>query len=510
MSLVQVLLAAEAAVAKRAVRRTAFLHRTVCDKPLVVCVYNLSGEAAAPIGFCFGTEPDKPTVVVSAEPRNRDSRFSAINRFCEGLVEYLDPFLDVEYKFSKSGKRYVEAVAAPQLVTPNRATRDYLGARLGRSLRYLGLGKTHPVPEDTQWAGAHLSWLAEHTRMPGQSIFTAATELLSRHFATGQSSLEDENLASLLAWIENDPADGLARIRAAEDSAYGPVPAQQWEEKLEPLVKAWTTHSRAGDSAKVAKVEAKVEKMVREALIPAYKATHRALDVARGFPPAPRVAARWEQTDLRQWSWHAARSEKDVPRFAKRHNALRAARMLEVWSGALDRLEYEEAMDDPLVMAEHDANGRCIMGTVAKVDLDNKEIKPGNVRRSSVPLMTLRLVAPTMLLPGEKATFVGNDKVTVEVREVGKNEVVLAAVSGHKSGTLLPSKGTGAVFVAMSLFGGRPPDSPDEVPWTHKPSESELETAATEDGSPDLPGDVLAALPSGVGRPPDGVSGVVT
>lgn len=537
MSLLPILLAAEAAVHQQAVRRTAYRHRAIRDEPFVVVVYNLAGEAAAPLAFLYGTDPDAGKLVVAPEPRNREVRFACINAFCADLVDYIHPFLETrEQLVGNLGHQYPLEVAldAPQIVVPNRATRDYLGTRLGRSLRYLGLGKTHPVPEATQWAGAHLSWLAEHARMPGQSVFLAATELLGRHFVTGQSSLEDENLATLLAWIRNEQGSGLGAIRRAEDQriAFGPVPDPGLDQRLESHVQAFGRAVRAGDEKTQAEHRRAVEDLVREPLAVAYRATHEALDLMRPIPEAASVDKRWE-ADVGEWGAHARRCSRQIPRFSRRHEALRAARMLELWSRAQEDLEIEEAFDDPLVMAEFDAEGRCVSGSVLEVDDENYEIKPGNKRRSQVPLVRLLASTAPELLEGDETRWTRDRRLGGAIRRITQTrrgwEVEIAILDGHNRGERLPAERETTAFVALSTFGGRSPDGPDEVPWTHRlrrdeplggddlsgteeaagVGDAEVVLADTEDEiGPDLAPEEVVAPPGVVGRP-DEIPGVL-
>lgn len=503
MSLLDVLMAAEAAADGRAVRKTAYRHVHLEPDPLVIVAFNLSGEAAAPLGIMWGTSPKarKAHLAVAAEPRNRESRFGAINAFAKDLGEFLAPCLELETIETKAGGYRQVAERTPQIVVPNRATRSFLGARLGRSLRYLGLGDTHEVPDETQWAGAHLSWLGEHAQLPGQSVFVSATEALARHFATGQSGLEDESLAALLAWIDGVDGDLLPALEDAEQRAYGPVPNPKWEAKLEPFVKAYSVALREEDDAAAGKAFGHVEKRVREALAEAYEATHRGIDVLRSIAPAASVRNRWA-ADHRDWSSHAWRCSKGIPRFARRHDALRAAATLQRWTSAADALAVDEAFDDPLVMAHFDADGRCVTGTISDLDLDNKEVKPGNVKRTVVPLVELTLTAPTRLLKDEVVRWVGDRKVEGYVRSVDGDRYTIAVTGGMKSlGEAGFESLDSASFVGLDVWGGLDPLGPDEVPWTHREppaadgDEVDADTSAIDDGSPDLPVAELADLP---------------
>jgi hypothetical protein len=120
----------------------------------------------------------------------------------------------------------------------------------------------------------------------------------------------------------------------------------------------------------------------------------------RRIPEAASVEKRWE-TDLREWGAHARRCSRGIPRFSRRHDALRAARLLEVWSRAAEDLKIDEAFDDPLVMAEFDAEGSCVSGRVSNLDIDNREVKPGNKKATLAPILTVQTAVEPQLLEGE-------------------------------------------------------------------------------------------------------------
>src|SRR5213075_1020530 len=96
------------------------------------------------------------------------------------------------------------------------------------------------VPELGRW----LTFLGERAEHPGSCLLLAATDVLGAHWATGQSAVEDQNLAALLGWI--DPPAGLtgaAAAAAAEDPVAwppaGPATDPTFDnEVLAPLIRA--------------------------------------------------------------------------------------------------------------------------------------------------------------------------------------------------------------------------------------------------------------------------------
>ncbi|NEE12398.1 hypothetical protein G3M58_38825, partial [Streptomyces sp. SID7499] len=99
---------------------------------------------------------------------------------------------------------------AAQLIVPSRAGVEFVRL-LGRSMRFRRTAEDdpdtpYPAPARVPLLGRWLTHYGERARVPGSSLLPAVTDLLNRHWATGQSSLEDQHLGALLAWI--DPPAG--------------------------------------------------------------------------------------------------------------------------------------------------------------------------------------------------------------------------------------------------------------------------------------------------------------
>jgi hypothetical protein len=216
MSLVTVLARLEALQTGRAQPLATVRHRHLAARPLVFVPLTAAGEAGAPLGALVGTEREEPRLLVVPQPRDRDLRFAFLADLAEIVLPYIDSYADEVEAAERtetdpeSGKRVkveVELCAdAPQLIVPSNAGIDFIRL-LGRSMRFRRTaeqdpGTPYPAPPRVPLLGRWFTHFAERARVPGSSLLLSMTGLLSRHWATGQSSLEDQHLGALLAWID--------------------------------------------------------------------------------------------------------------------------------------------------------------------------------------------------------------------------------------------------------------------------------------------------------------------
>nr|BFE76302.1 hypothetical protein GCM10020092_096030 [Actinoplanes digitatis] len=175
----------------------------------------------------LGSAEHDPRLLVVAQPRNRDHRFAFAAELADVLVPYVDGFAqaaepvavdrgrDVRYRFTD----------APQLWVPNTGGVDFLRL-FGRSTRFRSTEGEYAVPPSVPLLGRWLTFFANSAELPGSSLLLNAVQALGLHWATGQSSAEDAQLAALLGWISPPPGrTGAEAARAAEDPAVSPPSA---------------------------------------------------------------------------------------------------------------------------------------------------------------------------------------------------------------------------------------------------------------------------------------------
>ncbi|TSB25661.1 hypothetical protein [Streptomyces benahoarensis] len=492
MSLIETLARMEAAAAGAARPLTTVRHRHLSDRPLVCVPLTTAGEAGAPLGALVGTDRERPLLLTVAQPRDRDLRFAFLAELADAVLPYLDGFADTvgheERKETdpESGKKVtVQAelcADAPQLIVPSTAGVAYMRL-LGRSTRFRRTAEQdpeapYPAPPHVPLLGRWLTHLGERARVPGSCLLLSMTELLTRHWATGQSALEDQHLGALLAWI--DPPEGLSGRAAAEraESARG-------EDGMLHCPPAGPATDPAFDNALLAPAMARYDadvpgaaeelrELIGGQLRPTWDAVWRGYDLLRALPPGAHVVDRWKRD---RWSYtaHRDRVRAGEPPQPKRDDAVTAARKLASRETAQAQLDAQEALDDPLVMAGRRLAGEAFAGEVTAVEESFSE----GPRPMPRPLVTLRTADTPLLtdgarlhrpLPDGKA----QSAVFVAYEDGAAGSLTVRLTGGMGRGKV-PAPGSvpePGETVCWTLFehaprGGPQLPEPEDTPWTH-------------------------------------------
>ncbi|MFJ6519072.1 hypothetical protein ACIQJ4_12600 [Streptomyces filamentosus] len=520
MSLIAHLARMEAVESGRAQPLATVRHRHLSERPLVLVPLTTAGEAGAPLGALVGTDPDEPRLLVVPQPRDRELRFTFLAELAEEVLPYVDGYADavepVERKDPATGEKVqVElCLDAPQLIVPSRAGIEYVRL-LGRSTRFRRTAEQdpdtpYPAPPRVPLLGRWLTHYGERARVPGSSLLLAATDLLNRHWATGQSSLEDQHLGALLAWIDpcdDEPgADAAYRAELGRDSRgqllcppAGPATDPAFDNRLlAPAIEAYDRARQAvgaaedGETADAAlavlhRAEREVRRLAVSQLKPTWDATWRALGLLRELPEGARVADRWTRD---RWSFtgHRDKVAAGEPPQPRRDDAVTAAAKLAAREQAQGRLDAQEALDDPLVLAGRRLAGEAFTGEVVEVTPAWTEAR----RPAPRPLLTFRTDDGPRLEPGTKVyrSLDGRPQTAEFVAHEEDGALVLRLLdkmgrAKEPAEGTVPEKGE---RIAWTLFehdqrtGPKLP-APEDTPWTHggppRSAEGELPDAVT-------------------------------
>jgi len=542
MSLIATLARLEAVSTGRAQPAATVRHRHLSERPLALVPLTTAGEAGAPLGALVGDDRDAPRLLVVPQPRDRDLRFAFLAELADVVLPFIDSHADaveaaerteVDPETGKRVKVEVELCAdAPQLIVPSRAGIDFVRL-LGRSMRFRRTAEQdpetpHPAPPRVPLLGRWFTHYGERARVPGSALLLAMTDVLSRHWATGQSTLEDQHLGALLAWI--DPPDGVSgaeaalRAELARDAKgqllwppAGPATDPAFDNKLlAPAIENYNTARTAlaaaedGEAAddrlaELTAAERDIRALVESRTRPTWDAVWRGLDLLRTLPEGAHAADRWTRD---RWSFtgHRDRVIAGEPPQPRRDDAVTAANKLATREREQARLEAQEALDDPLVMAGRRLAGEAFAGEVTDVVMTYSEGK----RPSPRPLVTVRTDDRPQLgervkvyrsLGGkpQSAEFVRHEDVGHEDGPGAEGSVIVLRVldkmgrGKEPEAGSVPEKGDLVVFTLFEheqRGGAKLPDA-DQTPWTHGGPPGEEATKTVPEADPVTEEDVL-------------------
>ncbi|HVB41732.1 MAG TPA: hypothetical protein VNF47_03360 [Streptosporangiaceae bacterium] len=459
-------------------------HVHLSGRPMMFVPLALAGEACAPLAAMVGDHPRAPQLLVVTQPRNRTQRFGFAAELADIVVPYIEGYLgDVEI-LPGSGRREprTRCADAPQILMPNRAGVSF-ARLLGRSTRFRRAEGDYAVPATVPVLGRWLTFLAERAEYPGSCLMLAATDMLTMHWATGQSPVEDLNLAALLGWI--DPPDGRTgpeAALAAEDPVRwppaGPATDPTFDnEVLARLIAAGNQAAASGDDRAERRARVALEQALASQLAPTWRLLWRAADLLRGLPPGGHVAARWD-ADKDAVTWHAGQLRDGGPPQPRRDSAVTAARRLARLERVQAACAAQRAFDDPLVMAEHRLTGEAFAGEVVAVE-------PGRLdtsgRRAKLrPRVTVRTWDPVLVDEGAALISPARPRQDARVVSVANAadgqpaQVVLELAGGMGHGRTapagtIPEVGDFDCYATFSDGYQPPPAFPEleQTPWTH-------------------------------------------
>ena len=337
--------------------------------------------------------------------------------------------------------------------------------------------------------GRWLTHYAERAEVPGSALLLPMTSALAEHWATGQSDLEDANLAALLGWI--DPPDGLTgqqAARLAEDPVRcppaGPVTDPTFDnEVLDGRMAAIRDATQAGDGPALARAQAAMDAAVHSQLAPTWDLMWRAHGLLAELPEAAHAERRWKD-DRRSFTAQAAWLREGGAPQPRRDSAVAAAKRLARLEREQQRLAVERAHDDPLVMAEYRLTGEAFAGTVVDADLTRLDSEGRKAKLR--PWLTVRTTDAVIVEPGATLTcphYPSQAAKVVDVTTANDNDnnddnavtLVTLELSGGMGRALTappgttPAEGDHVTYTTLRDDFQPAPQFPsrEETPWTH-------------------------------------------
>lgn len=536
-------------------------HRYLSDRPMVLIPLATAAEDGAPLAVLLGTDRAEPRLHFVPQPLNRDGRAEFLAALADELLPYLESFAEAVELIEGSEKDPATGektpvtrelcADAPQLIVPNAGSVRHL-ALLGRATRFRRTAEEpdpgpYPAPARVPLLGRWLTHLTERAQVPGAGLLLPMTGLLARHWATGQSLLEDQQLAAQLAWHTPPPGrTGAEQAELAETARdergqllhppAGPATDPRFDEKLlapaiarydaalaalrqarsrqgstkapqavqaigaaeatQPTDRGAPGQDLAGDGTPVREAEAalrhsiaELRRLLLDVLLPTWQDVWHGLDLLRTLPPGGHVAERWEGD---RWSYtgHRDRLAAGEPPQPRVDDAVTAARKLAQREREQVRVEVQEALDDPLAMAERRLAGEAFSAVVVEVvpeyDTSGRSPKPR-------PLLTLRTGDRPHADPGRevhRASAPTAQKAEVVAFDPAAGLVTLRVLTGmgrrkEPEPGSLPEPGQTVVFTLFELTPRQsaPLPEPADTPWTHggPPSAARNSTSGLEE-----------------------------
>ncbi|MFF3459703.1 hypothetical protein ACFYXH_36490 [Streptomyces sp. NPDC002730] len=480
MSLLTSLLKMRAAATGNALRASQLRHLHLSDQPLMLLALTRTGPAARPLAVMLGTDPHRPQLFVAPPSGSTTSMLAAL---ADAVTAYIDACQrHSEHLPAISGKparrRYTDA---PQILVPNPQTVQHLKI-LGDDLRFRSVDDQNPGSRTVQRLGHWLTYLTDRADLPGSAALIPMTSFLGMHWISGQSPLEDDDLATLLAWIDppRHAASGRDAAHTAEDPAThrpaGPATDAAFDnDHLAPLFDAYARARRQALALEQTRTLQELDRLLATYMQPTWDLMWQAYALLQALPEAKGTARRWdhERTAFTDECLHLVQDGRPWP---ARDQAVAAAVRLAHMELAATAFAAECAADDPFARAELRTTGEAFGGTVTTIDSKHTPRGPTG-RPQWRPRFTVSTPDLLRMEPGQPLACHAYRKASYKICEITPAdddtlvELEITAGMGHADRPnydVLPEAGTFLVFTTAPVLY-RMPEFPSraQTPWTH-------------------------------------------
>ncbi|MBO6940930.1 MAG: hypothetical protein JJ863_38500 [Deltaproteobacteria bacterium] len=384
-------LAAEAFVAKAAVRSTCARHVRVADAPMVLVPMALAGEDGAPLAFAWGRGPSIETMVVVPEPRDRDEAWQGLEQLAEAVCAWLDPIAaNLASATTSDGGTRTPAPAQLVLSTPAAVT----------FLRKVAYRLTH-APDDSppvlRRAGGWLQYfLDRHELAPWDSALLVATKAVGVHWTLPLAQAESAHLLAVEACLAS-PGDAIAAAHRVEYEPGGTLTMPEFDEKL--LQPAIEGYGKARGKSDREDCRATIASLLHPLLSRSYDATWALLEALRAIPPIPSVLADRADSERAAFERHHAYLEKGG-RFAAKDSLARSILLLDDAEETLRKVRQDARATDALVRAVAASDGEALDGTITAA-----EVSMVKVTKKRSARIDLDVTVPGPWRPRGEVTF---------------------------------------------------------------------------------------------------------
>ncbi|MEF9908555.1 hypothetical protein [Streptomyces sp. P9-A2] len=474
------LLRMRAAHTGHAQRTSQLRHLHLSDQPLMLLALKRTGPAARPLAVMLGTDPHRPQLLLAPPSGSTAPMLAALADAVTAYIEACQRHSEHLPATSSrpARRRYTDA---PQILVPNPQTVQHL-KDLGDDLRFRSVDDQTPGSRAVQRLGHWLTYLTDRADLAGSAALIPMTGFLTMHWASGQSPQEDEDLATLLAWIDppRHAASGRDAARTAEDLAThrpaGPATDAAFDnDHLAPLFDAYTRARRRDSGQEQTCPLQELDRLLTAHLHPTWELMWQAYALLQALPEARGTARRWghERTAFTDECLHLAQDGR--PRPARDHAVAAAVRLTRMEHAAA-AFAADRATDDPFVRAELRTTGEAFGGPVTTVDPEHTLRGPTG-RTLWRPRLTVSTADPVPMEPGRLLACHTHPNTRYKICKVtpgdGDTLVELEITAGmgtvaRPNHAVLPEAGAFLVFT-LAPAPYRMPEFPtrDQTPWTH-------------------------------------------